>query len=150
MIGSRLGPTFCRSWSGSKLFAKVIDRRQKLPLAKKALIIDFLIFISNDLLKKIICTQAALLTLCMLGNFSCFFVVCWGFSKSTFSKNSFRNTIRVSNILDPDLVWYFVGPDLGPIGPNSLQWLTLVGRVKSMCFKEHYSLPAGVYNIICW
>ena len=25
----RSGPTFCRSWSGSKLFAKVISRRQK-------------------------------------------------------------------------------------------------------------------------
>ena len=38
------------------------------------------------------------------------------FSKLTFSKNSFRNTIRVSNSLDPDQasVW----PDLGP---NCLQ-----------------------------
>ena len=36
------------------------------------------------------------LALCMLGNFSCF-VVCWYiFSKLTFSTNSFRNTIRVS------------------------------------------------------
>ena len=32
------------------------------------------------------------------------------FLKSTFLKNSFRNTIRVSNSLDPDQV----GPDLGP------------------------------------
>ena len=36
------------------------------------------------------------------------------FSKSTFSKNSFRNTIRVSNRLDPDQARHFVGPDLGP------------------------------------
>ena len=39
---------------------------------------------------------------CMLGNFSCFFVVCWYFLKSAFWKNSFRNTVRMSNSLDPD------------------------------------------------
>ena len=59
-----------------------------------------------------------LLTLCMLGNFACFFVVCLFFSKLTFSKNSFRNTIRMSNSLDPDRARHFVGPDLGP---NCLQ-----------------------------
>ena len=31
------GPRFCKSWSGSKLFAKVISRCQKLPLARKEL-----------------------------------------------------------------------------------------------------------------
>ena len=36
------------------------------------------------------------------------------FSKSTFSYNSFRNTIRVSNGLDPDQDRRSVGPDLGP------------------------------------
>ena len=36
-LGFRSGPTFCRSWSGSKLFAKVISRRQKLQLAMKEL-----------------------------------------------------------------------------------------------------------------
>ena len=61
------------------------------------------------------------LTLCLLGNFSCFFVICWFFSKSTFLKNSFRNTIRVSNSLDPDQARHFVGPDLGP---NCLQKLS--------------------------
>ena len=45
------------------------------------------------------------LTLCMLGNFACFFVVC--------GKKSFRNTIRVSNSLDPDQARRFVGPDMG-------------------------------------
>ena len=35
------------------------------------------------------------------------------FSKSTFSKNSFRNSIRVSNSLDPDQARCFVEPDLG-------------------------------------
>ena len=42
------------------------------------------------------------------------------FSKSTFSKNSYRNAIIVSNRLDPDQARHFVGPDLGP---NCLQWL---------------------------
>ena len=32
-FGSRSGPTFCRSWSGFKLFAKVISKQQNLPLA---------------------------------------------------------------------------------------------------------------------
>ena len=37
------------------------------------------------------------------------------FSKTTFSKISFRNTIRVSHSLDPDQAQHFVGPDLVPI-----------------------------------
>ena len=36
-FGSRSGLTFCGSWSGSKLFEKVIRRRQKLTLARKEL-----------------------------------------------------------------------------------------------------------------
>ena len=36
-FGSRSGPTFCRAWSGSKLFSKVISRWQKSPLAGKEL-----------------------------------------------------------------------------------------------------------------
>ena len=61
------------------------------------------------------------LTRCMLGNVACF-IVCWFFSKLTFSKNSFRNTIRVSNSLDPNQArsWN-VGPDTGP---NCLQRLS--------------------------
>ena len=43
------------------------------------------------------------------------------FSESIFPKNSFRNTIRVSNSLDPDSDLHFVGPDLGP---NCLQLLS--------------------------
>ena len=43
------------------------------------------------------------------------------FFMSTFSKNSFRNTIRVSNSLDPHQARWFVGPDLGP---NCLQKLS--------------------------
>ena len=36
------------------------------------------------------------------------------FSISTFSKNSFRNAIRVSYSLDPDQARRLVGPDLDP------------------------------------
>ena len=32
-FGSRSGRTFCRAWSGFKLFAKIISRQQKPPLA---------------------------------------------------------------------------------------------------------------------
>ena len=40
----------------------------------------------------------------------------------TFSKQkSFKNTIRVSNSLDPDQTRHFVGPDLGP---SCLDWLS--------------------------
>ena len=71
------------------------------------------------------------LTRCMLGNFACFFFVICGFLflnfffqknlSGIFSKKSFRNTIRVSNSLDPDQARHFVGPDLGP---NCLQRLS--------------------------
>ena len=40
------------------------------------------------------------------------------FSKLIFKTNSFRNTISVSNGLDPDQDRHSVGPDLGP---NCLQ-----------------------------
>ena len=42
-------------------------------------------------------------------------------SKSTFLKNSFSNTVRVSNRLDPDQARHFVGPGLGQ---NCLQKLS--------------------------
>ena len=48
----------------------------------------------------------------MLGSF-CIFLSSADFSKSSFSKNSFRNIIRVSNSLDPDQARHFVGPDQG-------------------------------------
>ena len=57
-----------------------------------------------------------ILTLCRLDvvflNYD--FAVCWFFfSKSTFSKNSFWNTIRVSNSFDPDQTRRCVGSNLG-------------------------------------
>ena len=60
------------------------------------------------------------------------------FSKSTFLKNSFRNTIRVSNSLDPDQARHSVGPDLGP---NCLQKLSAEDtrryRVKRLPMSTH-------------
>ena len=61
-------------------------------------------------------------TLCLLGKIHAF-LVCWFFSKSTFSKNPFRNTIKVLNSLDSDQVRHFVGSGLDP---NCLQRLLAV------------------------
>ena len=67
--------------------------------------------------KKLIC-----ITICLLSNFHAFLTSADFFSKSIFSKNSFRNIIRVSNSLDPDQAQLYVGPDLGP---NCLQRLSV-------------------------
>ena len=45
-------------------------------------------------------------------NFPCFLSSADFFFKINFLKNSFRNTIRVSNSLDPDQARRFVAPDL--------------------------------------
>ena len=60
------------------------------------------------------------LTLCMLGNFPYFSCQLLTFSKLTFSKKSFWNTIRASKGLDPDQNRHSAGPDLGR---NCLQTL---------------------------
>ena len=49
------------------------------------------------------------------------FVVCCFFQNHLFLKNYFRNTIKVSESLDPDQARHFVGLDLGP---NYLQRLS--------------------------
>ena len=54
----------------------------------------------------------SILTFCPLGNSSCCRLLI--FLKSIVLKNSFRNTNRVSNSLDPDKVQCFVGPDMDP------------------------------------
>ena len=62
--------------------------------------------------------------------FHAFVVVCRVvFFKIDFSTNSFRNTMRVSNRLDPDQGRCYVSPDLTP---NCLQRLSalLVGRAE--------------------
>ena len=65
------------------------------------------------------------LTFCMMGNFHAFLSSA-DFFKITFSKTSFKNTIRVSNGLDPDQDRRFVGPDLGT---NCLQRLSADKKV---------------------
>ena len=72
------------------------------------------------------------LTVCLLGNFACFCRLLI-FSKSTFSKISFGNTIRVSNILDPDQARCFVGPDLCP---NCSQTLSVVDKTEINIFAQ--------------
>ena len=57
----------------------------------------------------------------MLGNFSCFCCRLQTFFKINFFKKSFRNTIRLSNGLDPDQDCHVISPDLGP---NCLQRLS--------------------------
>ena len=69
-----------------------------------------------------------LVTLCMLGNFSCFRCRLLTFFKVIFSKDSFRNTIRVSNSLDPDQDRHSFDPDLGL---NCVQWLLAINKVVS-------------------
>ena len=60
-----------------------------------------------------VCTifESSFLTLCLLGYFASFFVI-------NFLKKSSRNTIRVSNSLDPDQALHF-----DPV-PNFLQRLS--------------------------
>ena len=57
----------------------------------------------------------------------------FSFFKLSFSKKSFRNTIRVSNSLDPDQARHFVGPDLGP---NCLQRLSAEDKSRHNRGKE--------------
>ena len=66
------------------------------------------------------------------------------FLKSTFSKKSFRNTIRVSNSLDPDQARHFVGPDLDP---NCLQRLSADDTSRQI--QLHSDLSLCCFNTIC-
>ena len=71
-------------------------------------------------------------------------------SKSSFLKNSFRNTIRVSNSLDPDEAQHFVECDLGP---NCLQTLSADDTGKqskllvSCQFSDAISLVVWIYYL---
>ena len=53
------------------------------------------------------------------------------FSKSTFLKNSFRNTISVLNSLDQDQAQRFVGPDLSPKCLQGLLAVDIVGKASN-------------------
>ena len=65
------------------------------------------------------------------------------FKINFFKKKIFRNTIRVSNALDPDQDRHFVGPDLGP---NCLQRLTIkVSASKERVLKSVFI----IYLLLC-
>ena len=53
------------------------------------------------------------LTLCPLGYFPTFFIVCWYFSESFFFKFFFLGFDQSVNCLDPYQARHYVGPDLG-------------------------------------
>ena len=79
------------------------------------------------------------LTRCLLGNFSCFFVICCFFSKSTFSK-------ILSKRLDPGQAPHFVKPDLCPIcfqrlsaDDTSRQWITHPNTSLTHCLLGNFS-----------
>ena len=96
--------------------------------------------------------EEVLLTLCMLGNFSWYIVSADFFPKSTFLKISFRNTIRVSNNLDPDQARHFVGPDLDPKWLRNL-WSDVTGRQRviysvMICLSSKYRLISFVYIMV--
>ena len=65
-------------------------------------------------------TDFTVYSMCL--KFKIFIVVCSRFSKLTFLKNYFRNTIRVSNGLDPDQDQHSVSPN---VGSNCLQRLSV-------------------------
>ena len=69
-----------------------------------------------------------IVTLCMLDNGACFCrLLIFFLKKNTFLQVKIRNTIRVSNSLDPDQGQQNVGPDLCP---NCLQKLSAGKRLK--------------------
>ena len=72
------------------------------------------------------------------------------FFKLTFSKYSFKNSIRVSNSLDPDQGRHSVGPDLDP---NCLQRLSAVAKVVASKAKVKFvpftECPSTGYVLSC-
>ena len=74
----------------------------QLPVTGKIVLLLFNISLHRKMVIRVEDWLNFILTHCILGNFSCFCRLLIFFSKLTFSKNSFRNTIRMSNSLDPD------------------------------------------------
>ena len=80
---------------------------------------------------------------------TCYFVVCRFFRNEFFRKIIFRNTIRVSNCLNPDQARHSVGPDLGP---NCLQRLSadkLVGKRVELMMLLGKRLLYDLYHLAC-
>ena len=71
--------------------------------------------------------------------------------KSTFLKNYFRNSVRVSDILDPDQARHIVGPNLGP---NCLQRLSAEDTSRQSiihlctCMQHMYHVGLQVYRAV--
>ena len=103
---------FCRASSGSKLFVKIISRRQKMPLNGESKTIaqikqgQSVVFIS-------------LSTLCVRDNFHVFLL----FLKGTFPKKIFQEHYQTVKRLDPDEVFVVV---------------YLLFFFKKKIFQEHY------------
>ena len=85
-------------------------------------------------------------TLCLPGNVALFCRLLIFVSKSTFLKNSFRNTIRVSNSLDPDQTRHVVGSDLGP---NCLQILSADDTSRQRVEDQTLGVCKGALNCCC-
>ena len=66
--------------------------------------------------------------------------------KNNFWKNSFSNTIRVSNGIDQDQDRRFVGPDLGK---NCLQWV-ISRRQKSPLARYVSCVSHAFASVHCW
>ena len=79
------------------------------------------IVFSCSILSKLSCNIQSKFTLCPWEIFYAFLSSADFFQNHFFSKNSFMNTIGVSNSLDLDQAWHFVRPGLGP---NCLQRLS--------------------------
>ena len=77
----------------------------------------------------------------MLGKFSFFCLLLILFNLN--SKESSRNTLRMSNSLDRDQAQHFVGPDLGP---NCLQMLSADWTSKQRIIKGYFSIFHGMYH----
>ena len=90
------------------------------------------------------------LTLCLLiFLFYIFFCCLLIFSKSTFSKNSFRNTIWVSNRFDQDQARHFFWPYLGPNCLQSYQQMTLEGKELTVCIFIDFSVENSDFGKTC-
>ena len=76
------------------------------------------------------------------------FLVVFFFQSKLFRKQSFRNTIRVSNSLDPDQARRYVGPDLDQ---NCLQRLSLISVDRSgrqrVTVKQYEYIVSMIYKI---
>ena len=62
-----------------------------------------------------------------------------------FNNKKFRNTIRVSNNLDPDQARHFVGPDLGSICLQGYQQMTLDKELSRVSSIPTFSAPPLSY-----